>query len=117
MKDLIHEIEAPPTSITIKYPNVNILDVDSCSSCLSTIFLFLKNNKKLVDDNFTAEHPLTLVIGRGVTKEDLYELDPIFLVGNCTLNNKGCCGSSFISGCAPVQSQIRKEVEEYIQKT
>ena len=89
----------PPTSITMKYDNVKLIDVNSCSACLSTIFLFIKYNKAFIDAHFTPEEPLTLVIGRGIHKITLYE--PIFLVGNCAVNRgeKGI----LINGCAPVQ--------------
>lgn len=114
-KDLskyVSEIEPPPKSISIKYPNVRVLDIDSCSACLSTLFVFLKHHKEFIDKNFTSEKPLNLAIGKGIKNVNLYE--PTFLIGNCTACKR--TEGIFIKGCTPVESIIRRTIEEYLSK-
>ena len=109
-QEFIKQLEPPPATISIKYENVNLIDIDSCSACLSTIFNLLKNNKDFIDKNYTPEKPLNLAIGKGVKQSDLYE--DTFLIGNCTSNNseKGI----FIQGCTPVESTIMRIIKENI---
>ncbi|MBN1801360.1 MAG: DUF362 domain-containing protein [Candidatus Lokiarchaeota archaeon] len=112
IQNFIHPIEPPPTTITIKYKNVHLVDVDSCSACLSTIFNLLKNNKDLIDTLFTTKSPLRLAIGKGIKDSDLYE--DTYLIGNCTAmhKGKGCC---FIKGCTPVESSIVKAIYDNVK--
>ena len=105
-------LEPPPTSITIKYKNVNLIDIDSCSACLSTVFNLLKNNKKFIDENFTHENPLNLAIGKGIKESDLYS--DTFLIGNCTSNLEE--NRTFIKGCAPVESTILRIIKDNLKK-
>ncbi len=106
LPDNIHEfvkpLEPPPTSITVKYKNVNLIDIDSCSACLSTVFNLLKNNKDFIDENFTPEKPLNIAIGKGIKQSDLYS--ETFLIGNCTYNQNE--NGIYIKGCTPVESTI-----------
>ncbi len=97
-------LEPPPTSISIKYNNVILVDIDSCSACLSTVFNLLKNNKDFIDEHFTSEYPLRLAIGKGLKHSDLY--DDMFLIGNCTYEQRE--KGVFIKGCTPVESKIMK---------
>jgi uncharacterized protein (DUF362 family) len=108
IQDYIKPLEPPPSTISIKYENVNLIDVDSCSACLSTIFNLLKNNKEFIDKNYTKENPLNLAIGKGIKQSDLYE--KTFLIGNCTSNNKK--QGVFIKGCTPVESTIMRIIKE-----
>jgi hypothetical protein len=112
IKDFTRPIEPPPQTITIKYKNVNLVDIDSCSACLSTVFNLLRNNKQFVDDNYTPEKPLNLAIGKGISESDLYS--DTFLIGNCTSDNQE--NGTFINGCAPVESKILKIMKENIEK-
>jgi len=109
----VHEIAGPPDTVTIKYPNVILYSKNSCSSCVSTVSLFLKNNKDLIDKNFTKENPLRLVIGTG--NKDIKVYEDTFLVGNCTMNLRDKNGI-FIRGCPPVQSVLLKNVSEYLSQ-
>ena len=86
IQEFVRPLEPPPTSISIKYKNVNLIDIDSCSACLSTIFNLLKDNKDFIDHHFTAENPLNLAIGKGIKHSDLYE--NTFLIGNCTYEQR-----------------------------
>ncbi|MFX0029200.1 MAG: DUF362 domain-containing protein [Candidatus Hermodarchaeota archaeon] len=109
--DFIHPLEPPPKSITIKYKNVNLIDIDSCSACLSTIFNLLKNNKEFIDEHYSPEKPLNLAIGKGIKESDLYS--DTFLIGNCTSSQKE--SGTFIQGCTPVESTILKTIKEKLE--
>lgn len=104
----IQPLEPPPKSINIKYKNVNLIDIDSCSACLSTIFNLLKHNKDFIDQHFTPENPLNLAIGKGIKQSDLYS--DTFLIGNCTYDRHE--NGIFIKGCTPVESTILKIIKE-----
>jgi uncharacterized protein (DUF362 family) len=97
--EFIKPLKPPPKSITVKYKNVNLVDIDSCSACLSTVFNLLKNNKDFIDENYTPEKPLNLAIGKKITESDLYS--DTYLIGNCTSNQKE--NGIFIQGCTPVE--------------
>ena len=112
IQEFLQPLEPPPTSITIKYKNVNLLDIDSCSACLSTVFNLLKNNKKFIDENFTLEKPLNLAIGKGIKESDLYS--ETFLIGNCTSNLDE--NGTFIKGCTPVESTIVRAIKDKLKK-
>jgi len=111
INEFVEPLEPPPKSITIKYKNVNLIDIDSCSACLSTVFNLLKNNKEFIDEHYTSEKPLNLAIGSGIKKTDLYS--DSYLIGNCTSNQKE--NGTFIQGCTPVESIILKIVKEKLK--
>jgi len=111
IKDFIKPIEAPPKTITIKYKNVNLVDIESCSACLSTVFNLLKNNKQFIDEHYSPEKPLNLAIGKGISESDLYS--ETFLIGNCTSDQKD--NGKFIHGCAPIESSIIKIIKENLK--
>ncbi|TFF97280.1 MAG: DUF362 domain-containing protein, partial [Promethearchaeota archaeon] len=100
IEHFIYQLDPPPESISIKYENVRLIDIDSCSACLSTVFQLLKENKDFIDKHFTKDKPLNLAIGKGITSSDLYE--NTFLIGNCTYHTHE--NGIFIKGCAPVES-------------
>jgi len=108
--NFIYQLEPPPKSISIKYENVRLIDIDSCSACLSTVFQLIKENKEFIDTHFTKDNPLNLAIGKGINSSDLYE--NTFLIGNCTYNahEQGI----FIKGCAPVESVILKNIKTFL---
>ena len=112
IQEFVRPLEPPPTSISIKYQNVNLIDIDSCSACLSTIFNLLKNNKDFIDDHFTAENPLNLAIGKGINHSDLYE--NTFLIGNCTYEQRE--NGLFVKGCTPVESTILEIIKNNLKK-
>ena len=104
------KLEAPPTSITIKYKNVSLISEQACSACLSTIMNLLKNNKEFIEKHYTVENPLRLAIGKGIKQSDLYE--NTYLVGNCTANHRN--NGIFIKGCTPVESTIMEIIKEKV---
>jgi hypothetical protein len=112
IQEFLNPLEPPPTSVTIKYENVNLIDIDSCSACLSTVFSLLRNNKEFIDENFTPEKPLNLAIGKGIKESDLYT--DTFLIGNCTSNLEE--NRTFIQGCTPVESTIMKRIKDNLKK-
>lgn len=112
IQEFVRPLEPPPTSISIKYKNVNLIDIDSCSACLSTIFNLLKNNKDFIDEHFTAENPLNLAIGKGIKQPDLYE--NTFLIGNCTYEQRE--NGIFVKGCTPVESTILEIIKNNLKK-
>jgi Ni,Fe-hydrogenase III small subunit len=91
---------------------VKLIDIDSCSACLSTVFSLLKNNKDFIDKYFTPEKPLNIAIGKGIKQSDIYS--DTFLIGNCTFeqSEKGI----FIKGCTPVESTILEIIKENLKK-
>jgi uncharacterized protein (DUF362 family) len=112
IQEFVRPLESPPTSINIKYKNVNLIDIDSCSACLSTIFNLLKNNKEVIDEHFTPKNPLNLAIGKGIKHSDLY--DNTFLIGNCTYDQRE--NGIFIKGCTPVESTIFETIKNNIKE-
>ncbi|MFW9877267.1 MAG: DUF362 domain-containing protein [Candidatus Thorarchaeota archaeon] len=111
IKQYIKPLKPPPKSITIKYKNVNLIDIDSCSACLSTVFNLLKNNKEFIDKHYTPKKPLNLAIGKGIKESDLYS--DTYLIGNCTSNQKE--NGTFIQGCTPVESTILKIIKKKLK--
>ena len=111
IQEFIKPLEPPPSSISIKYKNVNLIDIDSCSACLSTIFNLLKNNKAFIDEHFTPENPLNIAIGKGIKQSDLYS--DTYLIGNCTYNQQE--NGIFVKGCTPVESTILKIIKESLE--
>ncbi len=113
IKAFIHPLKPSPETISIKYKNVRLIDINSCSACLSTIFNLLKNNKEFIDQNFTEDNPLHLAIGKGVTYSDLY--DETYLIGNCTSKVKDYKKGIFIKGCTPVESTILSIIKDRLR--
>ena len=99
-KDLISPFEPPPNNLTLEYPNINIFDVNSCSACQSSLFLFLKRYGKNMSDYFSAEAPLSLAIGKGLKNIP----EGTLCIGNCTTAHKN--SFKIVSGCPPVSSEI-----------
>ncbi|MDY6843032.1 MAG: DUF362 domain-containing protein [Thermodesulfobacteriota bacterium] len=90
----------PPENLSIEFPNVTIMDKNSCSACQSTLLLFLKHYGDRLFDYFPSNTDIHIAIGKGhmdVPKGTL-------CIGNCTVlhRNQGI----FIPGCPPVSSQI-----------
>jgi len=92
--------ERPPENLSIEFPNIDVLDKNSCSACVSTLFLFLKHYRDQLFDYFPSDTSLCIAIGKG--HEDVPE--GTLCIGNCVAlqRDKGI----FIPGCPPVSSQI-----------
>jgi len=92
--------EPPPENLSIEFPNIEILDRNSCSACQSTLLLFLRHNEKKILDYFPADARPTIAIGKGHD-----DVPPGTLcIGNCTMRHQG--RGIYVRGCPPVGSQI-----------
>jgi hypothetical protein len=90
----------PPENLTIEFPNITVLDNNSCSACQSTLLLFLMRNREGIFDYFPDQQAINIAIGRGHTELP----EGTLCIGNCTLPPKG--KGIFVPGCPPVGSQI-----------
>lgn len=97
---------APPENLTIEFPNVTVLDNNSCSACQSTLLLFLKKHREQLFDYLPKDKPLRIAIGKGHTELP----EGTLCLGNCTINQRG--QGIFVPGCPPVGSQILKAIIE-----
>jgi hypothetical protein len=92
--------EDVPKDFSIDFPNVRVLDENSCSACQSTLLMFLKRYGSTLLDYFPSGQPVSIAIGKGHTS-----IEPGTLcLGNCTLAHRAC--STFVPGCPPVVSAI-----------
>jgi uncharacterized protein (DUF362 family) len=96
---------ASPEGISFKFPNVEVLDNNSCSACQSTVLLFLKRYQHEIFDYFPPDTPLHIAIGKG--HEEVPE--GTLCVGNCTLRHKD--RGTYVPGCPPVASAILNAVK------
>ncbi|MBD3419471.1 MAG: DUF362 domain-containing protein [Chitinivibrionales bacterium] len=97
---------AAPDTISIKFPNIEVLDNKSCSACQSTVLLFLKRYGKDIFDYFPDAGALQIAIGKGHS-----ELPPQTLcIGNCTAPHSE--NRLFVRGCPPVASAIWKCIQD-----
>ena len=99
-KNLISPFALPPKNLTLEYPNINILDKNSCSACQSSLYLFLKRYGKNMSAYFSEDTPLTIAIGKGHKEVPAGTL----CIGNCTSAHKDVC--KLVAGCPPVSSEI-----------
>ncbi|MCP4450880.1 MAG: DUF362 domain-containing protein [Planctomycetes bacterium] len=92
----------PPNNLTMEFPNVKILDNNSCSACQSTLLLFLKHHAKHLLDYFPDQAEVCVAIGKGHTELP----DKTLCLGNCTGKHKNA--GIFVPGCPPISSEILK---------
>jgi uncharacterized protein (DUF362 family) len=90
----------PPEDLSLEFPNINILDKNSCSACQSTLFLFLKRYESRLFDYFPRDTSICIAIGKGHVEVP----DGTLCIGNCLARHRG--NGIFIRGCPPVSSQI-----------
>jgi uncharacterized protein (DUF362 family) len=90
----------PPESISIEFPNIEVLDKNSCSACVSTLFLFLKHYHDRLLEYFPSDRCLCIAIGKGHDEVP----EGTLCIGNCVAAHRG--RGLFIPGCPPVSSQI-----------
>ena len=110
IKSFKTDFATPPCEITIKNSKINLIDISSCSACLSSVFLFIKNNKTLIHNYFNEYGQLNLAVGKDI--KDIPN-DSI-IIGNCAIcqKHKGI----FIKGCPPSQTIILQTIESKILK-
>lgn len=99
-RDAASPFAAPPENLTIEFPNITVIDRNSCSACQSTLLLFLNRYKDRIFDYFPGQGTIHVAIGK-----DHAELpEGTLLVGNCTAKHRD--KGIFVPGCPPVGSQI-----------
>ena len=99
-RDWISPFAPPPANLSIEFPNITVLDNQSCSACQSTLLLFLLRYRDRLFDYFPPQGGVNIAIGKGNT--DLPE--GTLCLGNCTADQRG--KGIFVPGCPPVGSQI-----------
>ena len=99
-RDAVSPFAAPPENLTIEFPNVTVIDRNSCSACQSTLLLFLARYKDRIFDYFGSQGPIHVAIGKDHTELP----EGTLLVGNCTAHHRH--KGIFVPGCPPVGSQI-----------
>ena len=98
--DWISPFSPPPENLSIEFPNVTILDKNSCSACQSTLLLFLQHYGNRLFDHFPSGTSVRIAIGEGHAEVP----EGTLCIGNCTALHRG--KGIFIPGCPPVSSQI-----------
>lgn len=100
----IYQYKKPPTKISIQFPGIEVQDKDSCSSCLSTLMMFLKRFGEDMSQYALCDGQFHIAIGKGVEKA----MDGSVFVGNCTrhMKEKGI----HIKGCPPVPTRIYEAI-------
>jgi uncharacterized protein (DUF362 family) len=101
------DFAAAPQNLTFEFPNVEVLDRNSCSACQSTLLLFLKRYQEALADYSPKGERLKIAIGKG---HDALP-DGTLCIGQCTAKQKG--NGIFVPGCPPVGSQIFKTLQEH----
>jgi len=99
-QQFIHPYKEPPTNISIEYEDVVVYDCESCSSCLSTVMLFLKRFKNSMGPYSLDDGKLHIAIGKGLN----HTKHGTVFVGNCARNMKD--NGIFVPGCPPVATRI-----------
>jgi len=99
-RDWISPFEPPPKNLRIEFPNITVLDDNSCSACQSTLLLFLKRYKDRIFDYFPGQSTLNIAIGKGHSELP----EGTLRIGNCTANL--CDTGIQVPGCPPVGSEI-----------
>ena len=91
-----------PDKISFNYPDIEIYDEESCSACLTTIFMFLKRYHKSLGPYRGTDGKLHLAIGQGVRN-----CSPgTIYVGNCSCMVSDSNDCIKVTGCPPISSQI-----------
>lgn len=99
----------PPKNLSLEFPNVNILDMQSCSACQASLLLFLKKHGERLFGEQDGDEEIPIAIGKG--HESLPE--NTICIGNCTSKFRN--GRLFIPGCPPVVSEILNAYNEYFE--
>ncbi len=97
----------PPERISFQYPFIALTDVESCSACMNTLYLFLENHHAELKRRFTAKRPLRLAVGKGAEGQ----VAGAVYIGNCACGLPEARHSRRVPGCPPVISQIRAALD------
>lgn len=99
-KSLSQPFAPVPESLSMQFPNVKILDEQSCSACQSTVLLFMKRFGDQLSEYFPDNKKLTIAIGKGHTGVPPNTI----CIGNCTRRFRDA--GIYVPGCPPVASNI-----------
>lgn len=108
--DLLERLRTPirpavPEDISSAYPHFVLTSRDACSACDSTVMAFLRN----YGEDYAEGPEIQIALGKGVREEDIV-IGPCVLLGNCTAKLRKT--GSFIEGCPPVPSDMKKLLDE-----
>lgn len=92
--------DPPPSKLSIPFPDIVVHDEGSCSACVSTLLVFLKNYHSSLRAHRLQDEKIHVGIGKYLNAC----LRGTILIGNCTSKMKS--EGIFIQGCPPVGSQI-----------
>lgn len=92
--------EPSPSTLSISFPDVVLYDEGSCSGCLSTLLVFLREYHSQLDDYHLKDNNIHIGIGKHLKTCP----EGTILIGDCTarMRKRGI----FVQGCPPVSSQI-----------
>jgi uncharacterized protein (DUF362 family) len=98
--------EPSPSTLSISYPDVVLYDEGSCSGCLSTLLVFLREYHSQLNDYHLKDKNIHIGIGKHL------KICPegTILVGNCTAKMKR--RGIYVQGCPPVSSQIMEALSQ-----
>jgi len=109
-REMAQEFEPAPENMAIEFPNIEILDRNSCSACQSTVLLFLQKYAEKIFDYFPEGEKIRIAIGKGHD-----DLPPNTLcIGNCT--EAHWSGRTSVAGCPPVGSAILRAIQDAQEK-
>lgn len=108
-RDWIQVFDRPPNNLEIEFPNITVLDKNSCSACQSTLLLFLKKYADQLLDYFPDQDHVHIAIGKG---HGLVP-DKTLCIGNCMLKHED--RGVFVHGCPPVASEILKALKAVLR--
>jgi uncharacterized protein (DUF362 family) len=95
-----------PENLTMQFPEVTILDEQSCSACQSTVMLFLKRYADQLNEYFPEGKKINIAIGKG---HKGVPPDTV-CVGNCTRRFRDT--GIHVPGCPPVASSILSTLKD-----
>ncbi|MDI6764513.1 MAG: DUF362 domain-containing protein [Thermodesulfobacteriota bacterium] len=98
--------EPSPPTLSISFPDVVVYDEGSCSGCLSTLLVFLREYHSQLDGYHLKDKNIHIGIGKHLKKCPKGTI----LIGNCTMRMKR--GGIFVRGCPPVSSQIMRSLSK-----
>jgi len=99
----------PPENLSLEFPNVTVLDEQSCSACQASLLLFLRRYGEQLFGGKTDAGTFRIAIGKGHDDLPLNTL----CIGNCTASMRK--GRPFVPGCPPVVSEILGVCNEYLK--
>ncbi|MFH1153018.1 MAG: DUF362 domain-containing protein [Pseudomonadota bacterium] len=104
-RDWVKPFDKPPDNLAIQFPDITVLDKNSCSACQSTLLLFLKEYADGLLTYFPGQTQVQIAIGKGHKQVP----EKTLCIGNCMAAHKD--QGVFVQGCPPVSSEILKALK------